>query len=397
MTFSDLLQLISITVVISAVIYGIIQGVHYVLNRRQKDREEYLRSFDTVVAQLSSDKKASQLSAAILMRRYFDSRQNRRNDDLHAETINVISALLRTLPTGVFQKTLGDGLAYAGDLSGADLQRTNLQDIYLGRKTDPIKMDDKTDFFRADMSYALVENVEGVGTIFYRAVLFNARIKNCKFTSADFSCADLTNAVFQNVSLLGACFAGAKNIPQEIAKTLDSKGVCTSADLISTVPASKGKKIFFSMPGNMSKGDELMTKTYCDDLEKKGYQVEYYKRDDYPEFGQFTKIKESIMESSAMIVFGLKQVTIERGKYYPMTNNEREIDMKYLPTPWNELETGMGLIRNIPILLVKDPDIDTGIFDEKLSECFVSSISTVYDIRNLDSNTEYQTWLGMIK
>ena len=75
--------------------------MHYVLNRRQKDREEYLRSFDTVVAQLSSDKKASQLSAAIL---------------------------LRTLPTGVFQKTLGDGLAYAGDLSGADLQRTNLQD-----------------------------------------------------------------------------------------------------------------------------------------------------------------------------------------------------------------------------------------------------------------------------
>mgnify|MGYP003300398159 FL=1 len=75
--------------------------MHYVLNRRQKDREEYLRSFDTVVAQLSSDKKASQLSAAILM---------------------------RTLPTGVFQKTLGDGLAYAGDLSGADLQRTNLQD-----------------------------------------------------------------------------------------------------------------------------------------------------------------------------------------------------------------------------------------------------------------------------
>lgn len=397
MSTSDLLQLISITVVISAVIYGVIQGVYYVLSRRQKDREEYLKSFDTVVSQLSSDKKASQLSAAILMRRYFDLRQNRRNDDLHAETINVISALLRTLPTGVFQKTLGDGLAYASDLSGADLQRTNLQDIYLGRKTDPIKMDDKTDFFRADMSYALVENVEGDRVIFYRAVLFNAKIKNCKLPNADFSCADLTNAVFQNVSLLGARFGGAKNVPQEIAKTLDSKGKCTSGDPISTVPVNNGKKVFFSMPGNMSMGDELLTKSYRDDLKRKGYEVEYYKKDDYPEFGQFTKIKESIMESSAMVVFGLKQVKVEQGKLYPNTSSERSMGEKFLPTPWNELEAGMGLIRNLPILLVKDPSIDSGIFDEKLSECFVSTISTVDDIGNLDANAEYQTWLSLIK
>jgi hypothetical protein len=70
---------------------------------------------------------------------------------------------------------------------------------------------------------------------------------------------------------------------------------------------------------------------------------------------------------------------------------------KFLPTPWNELEAGMGLIRNLPILLVKDPSIDSGIFDEKLSECFVSTISTVDDIGNLDANAEYQTWLSLIK
>lgn len=38
------------------------------------------------------------------------------------------------VPTGVFQKTLADGLAYGHDLSKADLQKTNLQDAYIGSK-----------------------------------------------------------------------------------------------------------------------------------------------------------------------------------------------------------------------------------------------------------------------
>lgn len=397
MTNSDLLQLISITVVISAVIYGVIQGVHYIVNRRQKDREEYLKSFDIVVAQLSSDNKASQLSAAILLRRYFSARQNRRNDDLRTETINVISALLRTVPTGVFQKTLGDGLAYAGDLSGADLQKTNLQNIYLGRKGSHIKMDNRTDFFLADMSYALVENVIGVGAIFYRAVLFNTKIKNCTFTDADFSGADLSNVKFENVILYGANFRGAKNIPAAIAETLDAEGKCSIQKAISTELPGNGKKIFFSMPGTLSKADEVLTLSYKDVLENKGYEVEYYMKDDYPEFGQFTKIKESIIESSAMVVFGFKQVEIERGKYYPKTSNEKDIELKYLPTPWNELETGMGLVRRIPILLVKDPAIESGIFDDKLSECFVSTILTDFDSRNLKDNPAFREWIKLIE
>ena len=49
------------------------------------------------------------------------------------ETINVISSMLKIHPTGIYQKTLGDGLAYAGNLNYADLQRTNMQDLYLGK------------------------------------------------------------------------------------------------------------------------------------------------------------------------------------------------------------------------------------------------------------------------
>lgn len=36
---------------------------------------------------------------------------------LQTESINVIASMLKVLPTGVFQKTLADGLAYAVNLS----------------------------------------------------------------------------------------------------------------------------------------------------------------------------------------------------------------------------------------------------------------------------------------
>lgn len=395
MEMSDLIGIISVTVIISAAIYGLIQGIVFVLNYRQRKREEYLKSFDTVVAQLSSDIKSSQLAAAILLRRYFSDEQNKRNKDLHDETINVISALLRTLPTGVLQKTLGDGLAYARNLSGADLQKANMQDIYLGHKVDKIQLV-KTDMFMADLSYALLENIEGQGAVFYHSILFNAKIKKSDFSSATFCGADLTGVRFTDVKLLNANFSGAINVPTEIAAVLNEKGECTSEKLISTSSAKNGKTIFFSMPGNMSKTDELMTKAYRDYLVNLKFDVIYYQKDNYPEFGQFNKIRESILKSSAMIAFGLKQLNVKDGTYYPGTSKEMNVTDITLSTPWNELEVGMGLMTNMPILLVHDPKISSGIFDEKLSECFVANISSEYDFRKLGVNKELARWIEKI-
>ena len=56
----------------------------------------------------------------------------------------------------------------------------------------------------------------------------------------------------------------------------------------------------------------------------------------------------------------------------------------------------MGLMNGLPILLVKDPQINTGIFDDKLSECFVSTILTTEDSRDLAQNHSMVEWLSRI-
>jgi uncharacterized protein YjbI with pentapeptide repeats len=395
-SISDFLQILAILGIVAAVVYGIIKYIHDYLNKKAIKRDNYYKSFDTVVAQLSSDVKTSQLSAAVLMRRYFNDIDSNEWSDLRVEAINVISSLLKVLPCGVFQKTLGDGLAYAIDLTRMDLQSTNLQNLYLGRKDGiPIEMKE-TDMFMADLSYATLNNIHGQDAVFLHAVLYKTRIKNSDLTRANFCGADLSDAFFKDTLLYGADFSHATNIPEEIEALLSEDRKIVSTERITTLSTERERKVvFFSMPGNMSKEDEILTKDYKTFLETQlDYKVLYYIKDEYPEFGQFNKIRKDIMHSSAMIAFGFKQISIEKGISHPNTAVEKPIVGQHLPTPWNELEVGMGLMHNLPILLVKDKDINSGVFDSKLSECFVATITVDYDNREIMYYPAMKRWLA---
>jgi uncharacterized protein YjbI with pentapeptide repeats len=390
MPWLDLFKIIATCGSVAAVIAGVLIYLHEISTRNTKKREQFISSFDTLVAQLTSDNRTAQLSAAILLRRYFKDTNNEVGLSLRKETINVISSLLKTLPTSVFQKTLADGLAYAVDLSKCDLQKTNLQDVLLDNKYKDVIMNE-TDLFLADLSYANLEGIKAQGVIFYRAILFCTRIRNCDLTNADFRGADLTGVVFKNCILKGADFTGAINVPPAISEVLVD-GKYTSYGPVTAKHESNGKAIFFSMPGVMSKDDELMTKDFKQMMEGKGYEVIYYKSDDYPRFGQFNKVRHDIMRSCGMIAFGLKQLNIHKASYRPGTEDQQEWEEKWLSTPWNEIEVGMGLMRGIPILLVKDPAISNGVFDKGLSECFVASISTTEDCRDLEQSKDFENW-----
>jgi len=123
--------LYTIGVVLAGVILYVITKVVRTGNQKRQDTQE---QFNRVVEQLSKDNETAQLSAAIILRRFFTAVIDKNR--FRQETINVISSMLKIHPTGIYQKTLGDGLAYAGNLNYADLQRKNMQDLYLGKKNE---------------------------------------------------------------------------------------------------------------------------------------------------------------------------------------------------------------------------------------------------------------------
>ena len=401
LNFSEAAGIIAVITVVSAIVVGVLKFIIndiYDFKNSNRRKEESKNSLTSIISNLSSSENTSKLSAAIMLRRFMNTKISHEFPYLQTEAINVIASMLKVLPTGVFQKTLADGLAYAVNLSNVDLQRTNLQDTYLGRKDGTSILMDNTDLFLSDLSYALIEHVDGKA-IFYRSILFCSQIKNCDFSGATFREADLTNTCFKNVILKDADFTGAINIPEAIEKELvlsDGKSIYPHEEPVSAKHSTLDKSIFFSMPSVMSKENELLTKDYKAYLEGLGYNVIYYIKDDYPSFGQLNRIREKILASSAMVAFGFKQTNIHDATFRPQTNNEEKWNDKWLATPWNEIEVGMGLMKGMPILLVKDPHIDMGIFDSNLSECFVANVSTDDDSRKLAQNKEVVKWLSKI-
>lgn len=385
------LQVIALTVIVGTIVYNTLKFIRDTKAITAHERGKNQESFESLVSSLTSDNIAAQLSAAILLRKFFNVADKDEQNDMRMQTINVISSMLRILPTGVFQKTLADGLGFATNLSMCDLQKTNLQDVLLDNKKHEIQMNG-TDLFLADLSFANLEGIRGYGIIMYNAILFCTHIRNCDFSKGNFRGADMTGIMIRDCILKDADFTDARNIPAFIEKNLDENNRFKLSGKISARHETKGKTVFFSMPGMMSKADELVTKEYKEFLVKNGFEVVYYQRDDYPQFGQLSRVKEAICRSCGMIAFGFKQIEISNGKYRPGTDDAQEWKGKWLSTPWNEIEVGIGLSVGMPILLVHDPIISEGVFDGGLSECFVGKILSTEDSRRLQYNKVFQSW-----
>lgn len=351
--------------------------------------EQHRIIFADITSSLASSNPAAQISAAILLRRYLSKEAS---PDYQKEAINMVASMLRTAPTGVLQKTLSDSLAYAKDLEYADLQKGNFQEAYIGTKNDTITLD-YADFYMSDLSYALIDHVSAKKSYFVNSILLKANIKNSNFSNASFKNADLTNVIFDNVILHGADFNGASNVPTEIQENLVN-GIYTSSTPVTSAKKENKGSIFFSMPGIVSKEEQIIIRDFKNLLEKMGYNVCYYYKDDYPQFGQLNKVRHSIKQSIAMIAFGMKQYHIIEAKYHQGLPDEKTLKEEWWSTPWNEIEVGMGLMRGLPLLVVKDNAINNGIFDSHLSECFIATISTEYDIRKISSNKNFQSWLS---
>jgi ryanodine receptor 2 len=224
---------------------------------------------------------------------------------------------------------------------------------------------------------------------------------------ADFRNSDLSKAYFKKVELYKAEFDGATNIPKEIVDGLGDY-VDENGDLHRNVylkeetleetksNASLGK-VFFSIPGCTSADDNALINEYQKVMESLNYEVVRYSRDQYPQFGQLNKVRLDIQQASAMLVFGFKQIRIDKATFRPNTKEEEIWEKKWLPTPWNEIEVGLGAMLGLPILLVKDNDINSGIFDKHLSETFIAIVSANDKIDDVIKGRQFNYWLSKFR
>jgi uncharacterized protein YjbI with pentapeptide repeats len=340
-----------------------ILGVMGYQNRRAK-LSAIRTAFNDVVGALAADDVRQQLAAAVLLRRFFDPSSElgardllgRRRAPYSGEALSVMAAVLRGLPSGDLQKLLADGLAYAATLESADLQRTNLQAGYLSsRRTEGTL--EGADFYRADVSGGSLKNARAARAVFYQARLRGTVFRDADLRGANFFEADVTGANFTGARLEGASFAQTRGVPAELEAFLDSTGRYTSpapapapARDLPSQPA-----VFLSLPSCRTPLQDAVCDRLTTVLLREGFKMQRVPRNDYPPSDALSEIYRRITGCAGAVVFGMRPA------------NSADDESSPGATPWTHVEAGMAYGCNLPLLIVREPGVDSGAFDDSVA------------------------------
>jgi uncharacterized protein YjbI with pentapeptide repeats len=328
------------------------------------------KAFRAVVDSLSSEVEGQRLGAAILLRRFFDksTELGEGKTPYAREAINVIAALLRGTPTGNFQKLLADGLQYAESLEAVDLQRTNLQNAYLGRKGDEAPSPNlrRADFYRADLSAASFKGADLSNAVFYQARLHNTIFKEANLAKASFFEADLLGANFAGATLAGAQFGGARNIPAGLRTLIADDGAYHGPDecpksVRTHTPARP--LIFISKPGTLNVGQQELLRQVTSVLEEESVGVATVERRDYPAVGAISEVRRVLSGCSGVLVLGFRQLEVGKALWRSGTGEAAEMQDVALPTTWNHVEAGMAAMAGLPALFLIERRVIGGLFE----------------------------------
>lgn len=361
----DLGNLVSTVPVVVGGLVGVLTVLGY-QNRRAR-LTSIGSTFSEVVELIASNDPERQLAGAILLRRFFDPsselgiRAGRHRRAPYAEEArNVMAAVLRGVPRGDLQKLLADGLAHAETLEKTDLQRTNLQNAYLAlerqRGSFPTLCSlQGADFYRADLSGASLKGLNARGAAFYQARLHGTVLRGADLREASFFEADLSGANFKGAQLAGASFEKARNVPEELAPNIDcktSKYLSIDPAPAPRVPRAKRPHIFLSAPSDRTAAHDSLCAWLTDLLGREGLVLESLHRCDYSSSDALAEIGRRLAGCAGMVVLGLRPVGADP------TGAAAGV------TPWTHVEAGMAYGRGLPLLLLREQGVNTGVFDD---------------------------------
>jgi len=317
------------------------------------------------VSALASDDAERRLAGAVLLRRFFDRSSElgvrdllgRRRTPYAEEALSVIAAVLRGLPSGDLQKLLADGLAYAPTLKGADLQRTNLQGAYLSPRRSHGTLE-RADFYRADLSGGSLKLARAEKAVFYQARLRDTVLRDADLRGANFFEADLTGAVFTGAKLHGASFAGARNVPAELEPLILGADRLYSSVARAPEPArppAVRRSVFLSLPALRTPLQEAACDRLVTLLRREGLDPHQLPRSDYPPSDAMSEIYRRLKGCAGAVVFGFR-VPAPAPDGSPVG-----------ASPWIHVEAGMAYACNLPLLIVREPGVAAGAFDDAVA------------------------------
>jgi hypothetical protein len=133
--------------------------------------------------------------------------------------------------------------------------------------------------------------------------------------------------------------------------------------------------IFVSKPTAQSSRQSEFTLKLEKILETRDFKIRSVGTSDFPNEAPLLAVQKIMSCCQGAIILGLKQLHINKGILKPNTKSERKITDIDLPTPWNHIEAAMAFALKIPILIIREENIEGGIFDIGSSDRFIHQIN----------------------
>ncbi len=235
-----------------------------------------------------------------------------------------------------------------------------------------------SDFFRSDLSHASLRNDVCVGTVFYECVAVGTVFRDSDLTRANLTGADVREADFRKADLTGADFTGAKvtganfdgavisgtqfkdaiGLPAEFAAFTSSDGrvsVPTGVEITTEPVTSKSGavRVFLSVASVTVASQRPVIDLVANVLRDEGFEVVRATRDDYRHDRHLERVRHAMATCAGVIVIGLPQLLIADGVWRQGTDDERPLKGEHLHTPWNDIETGLGIGLGLPVLAIR--------------------------------------------
>jgi hypothetical protein len=125
--------------------------------------------------------------------------------------------------------------------------------------------------------------------------------------------------------------------------------------------ATPGPNVFVSRASTLTPAQREVEGAWLAGLAELGFTPLVLRREDYVP-GSPTAIRQAISRAHGALILGFRQVRIDRGELRPGTPEARQ-HAGWTATPWNQVEGGLAIMADLPVLVVPEEGVVEGIFD----------------------------------
>jgi hypothetical protein len=122
--------------------------------------------------------------------------------------------------------------------------------------------------------------------------------------------------------------------------------------------------IFLSAPTILNPLQQVIYDAALNILDEEGLQPRALGRSDFPQSDPVTEVYYVARACYGGMVMGFAQVEFEQGVMKRGSPAEKPVGKIVIPTPWNQIEAGILVALNRPILLFAEEGVTGGVFDQ---------------------------------